>query len=245
MGVGSVMRSLDRRAFLGCGCALGLGCFAATALPVPGFAATLSNKKTDMTPDQALQALKDGNQGFATDSPVRAVQGRERRIEIALGQTPFCVLVSCSDSRVSPEILFGRGLGELFIVRNAGNTIDTVALGSVEYGVAQLGVPLILVMGHSRCGAVLAAIDVVKNNTVYPGAIGRMIEPIVPAVLAIKDKPGDLVENAVRANVSRIVSRLRIASEPELLDPLRQGKLRVVGAAYSLDTGSVDFFDEA
>jgi carbonic anhydrase len=198
-----------------------------------------------MTPDQALKALKDGNQGFATDSPVRSVQGRERRIEIALGQTPFCVLVSCSDSRVSPEILFGRGLGELFIVRNAGNTVDTTALGSVEYGVAQLGVPLILVMGHSRCGAVLAAVDVVKNNTVYPGAIGRMIEPIVPAVLSIKDKPGDLVENAVRANVSRIVSRLRTASEPELLDPLAQGKLRIVGAAYSLDTGGVDFFDEA
>lgn len=234
-----------RRAFLRCGCAAALGCFAATALPLPGFAAELSHEKTDMTPDRALQALKDGNRSFSTDSPVRAVQGRERRIEIALAQTPFCVLVSCSDSRVSPEILFGRGLGELFIVRNAGNTVDTAALGSIEYAVSQLGVPLILVMGHSRCGAVLAAVDVVRNNTVYPGAIGRMIEPIVPAVLSVKDKPGDLVENAVRANVSRIVSRLRTASEPALIDPLEHRQLRVVGAAYSLDTGSVDFFDEA
>ena len=238
-------RPLTRRHFLGCGCAVGMACFAATSVPSPAFAATLSHKKTDMTPDQALQALKDGNQSFSTDSPVRAVQGRERRIEIALGQTPFCVLVSCSDSRVSPEILFGRGLGELFIVRNAGNTVDTAALGSIEYAISQLGVPLILVMGHGRCGAVLAAVDVVKNNTVYPGAIGRMIEPIVPAVLSIKDKPGDLVENAVRANVSRIVSRLRTASEPALIDPLEHKQLRIVGASYSLDTGGVDFFDEA
>jgi carbonic anhydrase len=239
------MHAMNRRTFLGCGCALGVGCFSATSLPLPAFAAGPSTKKTDMTPDQALKALKDGNQSFATDSPVRSVQGRERRIEIALGQTPFCVLVSCSDSRVSPEILFGRGLGELFIVRNAGNTIDTVALGSIEYAVSQLGVPLILVMGHGRCGAVQAAIDVVKNNTVYPGAIGRMIEPIVPAVLSIKDKPGDLIENAVRANVSRIVSRLRTASEPALIQPQEQKKLRIVGASYSLDSGAVDFFDEA
>ena len=236
-------RSLNRRHFLGCGCALGMACFAATA--VPALAAVPSTKKTDMSPDQALEALKNGNRSFATDSPVRAVQGRERRIEIALGQTPFCVLVSCSDSRVSPEILFGRGLGELFIVRNAGNTVDTVALGSIEYAVSQLGVPLILVMGHSRCGAVQAAVDVVTNNTVYPGAIGRMIEPIVPAALRVRDKPGDLVENAVRANVDRIVERLRTASEPAILDPQKGGKLRVVGAAYSLDNGTVDFFNEA
>ena len=87
-----------------------------------------STKKTTLTADQALEALKEGNRLYQTDSPVRAVQGRERRIEIALGQTPFVVLVSCSDSRVSPEILFGRGLGELFIVRNAGNCVDTAAL---------------------------------------------------------------------------------------------------------------------
>ncbi|AWN50942.1 carbonic anhydrase [Methylobacterium sp. 17Sr1-1] len=237
---------LSRRHLLGCGCTLG-GAIAATAALPPGLAraAAPSTKRTTMSPDQALEAMKEGNRLFKTDSPVRSVQGRERRIEIALGQTPFCVLVSCSDSRVSPEILFGRGLGELFIVRNAGNTVDTTALGSIEYAVAKLGVPLVLVMGHSRCGAVEAAVDVVTNNTVYPGAIGQMIEPIVPAVLGVRSKPGDLVENAVRANVSRVVRRLRTASEPELLTPLAEKKLRIVGAAYSLDTGEVDFFDEA
>ncbi|TNC07229.1 carbonic anhydrase [Methylobacterium terricola] len=236
---------LSRRHLLGCGCALGAGLAATAAMP-PGLAlaAAPSTKRTTMTPDQALDAMKEGNRLFKTDSPVRAVQGRDRRIEIALGQTPFCVLVSCSDSRVSPEILFGRGLGELFIVRNAGNTVDTTALGSIEYAVAKLGVPLILVMGHSRCGAVEAAVDVVTNNTVLPGAIGQMIEPIVPAVLSVRDKGGDLVENAVRANVGRVVRRLRTASDPELLTPLAEKRLRIVGAAYSLDTGEVDFFDE-
>lgn len=217
---------------------------AAMATGSPVLAASPSAKKTDMTPDQALKAMKDGNTNYLTDSPVRSAQGRERRIEIALGQTPFCVLVSCSDSRVSPEILFGRGLGELFIVRNAGNTVDTTALGSIEYAVAQLGVPLILVMGHSRCGAVEAAVSVVKNNTTFPGAIGQMIEPIVPAVLSVRDKPGDLIENSVRANIDRTVARLRSAAEPILTDPQKNGKLRVVGAAYSLDTGNVDFFNE-
>ncbi|MDB5647724.1 carbonic anhydrase [Methylobacterium sp.] len=235
---------LSRRSLLGCGCQLGAACFAATALPNLAFAASPSTKKTTLTADEALETLKEGNRRYQTDSPVRAVQGRERRIEIALGQTPFVVLVSCSDSRVSPEILFGRGLGELFIVRNAGNCVDTAALGSIEYAVSQLAVPLVLVMGHSRCGAVEAAVDVVKNNTVYPGSIGRMIEPIVPAVLSQRDKPGDFVENCVRANVNRVVERLRLASEPALLDPLKAGKLRVVGASYSLDTGTVDFFNE-
>jgi carbonic anhydrase len=237
---------LSRRHLIGCGCGLGAGMIAASAAPTRAWAAAPSTKKTDMTPDQALQALKDGNAKFITDTPApMTAQSRDRRIEIALGQTPFCVLVSCSDSRVSPEILFGRGLGELFIVRNAGNTVDTTALGSIQYAVAVLGVPLILVMGHSRCGAVEAAVKVVKDNTVYPGAIGQMIEPIVPAVLSVKDKGGDFVENAVRANVSRTVARLRDAAEPMLIEPQKTGKLKVVGAAYSLDHGTVDFFNEA
>lgn len=239
------MTALNRRALFGCACTLGAAAFAATASPDWARAAEPSTKKTDLTPDQALETLRAGNRNYLTDSPVRAAQGRDRRIEIALAQTPFCVLVSCSDSRVSPEILFGRGLGELFIVRNAGNTVDTAALGSIEYAISQLGVPLILVMGHSRCGAVVAATEVVEKNTAFPGSIGRMIEPIVPAVLTARGKPGDLVENAVRANVDRTVTRLRTASEPALLEPLKAGKLRIVGASYSLDDGSVDFFNEA
>lgn len=155
------------------------------------------------------------------------------------------VLVSCSDSRVPPELLFGRGLGELFIVRNAGNTVDTTALGSIQYGVGPLGVPLVVVLGHERCGVVEAAVSVVKENTVFPGSIGAMIEPIVPAVLSVQSKGGDLVHNSVRANVSRTANRLRTTSEPILLNPLREGRLRIVGAVYDIDDGSVNFFDEA
>ena len=233
-------QKLSRRGFLGCACCAAVSVGIASELSA--FAA--EGARTNLTPDQALELLTEGNRSFNTDSPVRAVQGRERRLEIARGQTPFATLVSCSDSRVPPELLFGRGLGELFIVRNAGNTVDTAALGSIEYGVAQLGVPLVVVMGHERCGAVEAAVKVVTENASFPGSIGRMVEPIVPAVLAAQREGGDLLQAAVRANVRRTVSRLRTASEPMLLEPLRAGKLRIVGAAYDIDDGSVDFFDE-
>jgi carbonic anhydrase len=151
--------------------------------------------------------------------------------------------LSCSDSRVPPELLFGRGLGELFIIRNAGNTVDTAALGSIEYAVAELGVPLVVVLGHERCGAVDAATKVVKDNATFPGAIGQMVEPIIPAVLKAQGQQGDLLDNAVRENVRRTVTRLRTA-ETLLTQPLKAKALRVVGARYDLDDGSVDFFDE-
>jgi carbonic anhydrase len=117
-------------------------------------------------------------------------------------------------------------------------------MGSIEYAVAELGVPLVVVLGHTRCGAVAAAASVVQQNASFPGSIGRMVEPIIPAVLAVRGRPGDLVENAVRENVRSVVKQLRTSAEPMLLDPQRVGKLRVVGAYYDLDTGVVDFFDE-
>jgi carbonic anhydrase len=199
-----------------------------------------------ITPDEALERLKRGNRDFLAGRTVAAdVRGR-RRLEIARAQYPFAVLVSCSDSRVPPEVLFGRGLGELFIVRNAGNTIDTVAMGSLEYAVAELNVPLVVVMGHERCGAVAAAVSVVEKGATFPGSIGRMVEPIVPAVLeARRQSAPDLLDASVRENVRRTVTRLREFSEPMVLDRIKAGKLRIVGARYDLDDGRVDFFDEA
>jgi carbonic anhydrase len=230
---------LSRRGFLGCMCCTGL---AGSMLTREAFAATAA--KTTMTPDQALAALKEGNDKFVTDAPFRRGSDRERRIEIASGQAPFVVLVGCSDSRVPPELLFGRGLGELFIVRNAGNTVDTTALGSIQYAVAVLGVPLVVVLGHEKCGAVEAAVKVVKENAVFPGAIGQMIEPILPAVIKAQGQQGDLIENSVRENVRRTVHRLRTA-EALLAASLESKKLRIVGARYDLDDGDVDFFDES
>jgi carbonic anhydrase len=252
-----MVSTLSRRSFLGCACcapmaaSLTLGTGALTPAHAAG-------KKTDLTADQALQILKEGNRRFVADTPDQAAVtqskdpklGHERRLEIAEGQTPFAVLVSCSDSRVPPELLFGRGLGELFIIRNAGNTVDTTALGSIEYAVAQLGVPLVLVMGHERCGAVDAALTVVERNASFPGSIGQMIEPIVPAALQAKSAApanaarDDVLDMAVRENVKRVVTRLRSASDPILMDPLKAGKLKIVGARYDLDDGSVDFFME-
>ena len=229
---------LSRRRFLGCLC-----CAGAPGMVLPPRRAFAAGPKTTMTPDQALALLKEGNDNFVTDAPYRQATDRERRIEIARGQTPFAVLVSCSDSRVPPELLFGRGLGELFIVRNAGNTVDTTALGSIQYAVVELGVPLIVVLGHEKCGAVDAAVKVVKENATFPGAIGQMVEPIIPAVIRAQSQQGDLLDNAVRENVRRTVNRLRTA-EALFEEPLRTKRLRIVGARYALDNGDVDFFDE-
>lgn len=236
------MPELTRRAVIG-----GMSAAAAYAVAPagPGHAAAPAGKGTNLSADQALALLKEGNRRFIADRPASGPMSRRRRLEIAKGQQPFAVLISCSDSRVGPEQLFGRGLGELFIVRNAGNTVaSTQAMGSVEYAVAELGVPLVVVMGHERCGAVAAAASVVQQNSIYPGSIGRMVEPIVPAVLAARLQAGDLVDNAVRENVRRVVRDLRTSVEPMLLEPQRAGRLKVVGAYYDLDTGAVDFFDE-
>lgn len=198
-----------------------------------------------LTPDEALERLRQGNQAFASDHPLPVSLGGERRHALAASQTPFAVLVSCSDSRVPPEIVFGRGLGELFTIRVAGNTIDTTALGSIEYAVEHLGVPLVVVMGHERCGAVSAATEVVERNTHFSGAVGAMLRPIIPAVLVARaaHPQGDLVDQSVRENVRQVVQHLRETASPALLDRQASGDLRIVGARYDLDDGVVDFFD--
>ncbi len=156
----------------------------------------------------------------------------------------------CSDSRVSPEGLFERGLGELFIVCNAGNVLDTAAMGSVEYAVGNLGVPLVLVLGHERCGAVGAALSVVGENATFPGSIGHMVDPILPAAIKARAEAGaevpeeQVFEAAVRENVARVVGELRTASSV-LAGPLAEGRVMVVGAYYDLDEGRVDFFLES
>ena len=227
-----------------------IGAAAAATAPLAGRLwaappATANPAPPSLTPDQALEALKRGNREFLAGRAVTPDPDGRRRLEIARGQYPIAVLVSCSDSRVPPELLFGRGLGELFIIRNAGNTIDTVAMGSLEYAVAELNVPLVVVMGHERCGAVAAAVSVVEQGATFPGSIGQMVEPIIPAVLdARRSNPADLLDASVRANVRRTVARLREFSEPMVLERVEQRRLRIVGARYDLDDGNVDFFDE-
>lgn len=231
-----------RRGFLGVGAA---GLLAAAwpgrvraADPVP---------RTTLTGEQALQLLKDGNEAFRADKPlVPPMSGttrHQRRIELARGQAPFCVLVGCSDSRVPPEVLFGRDLGELFIVRNAGNTVDTAALGSVEYGVGVLGVPLVVVLGHESCGAVAAAVEMVERDVTFPGVIGEMVQPIVPAVLSVRKQGGDLLDNAVRANARRVAIRLKTQS-PVIRDALAAHSVKIVAARYGLQEGEVSWMED-
>ncbi len=200
--------------------------------------------RTSLTADQALALLRKGNDDFVHDRQVTVPMNSERQFEIARGQTPFAVLIGCSDSRVPPELLFGRGLGELFSVRVAGNTVDRTGLGSVEYGVSALGCPLVVVLGHERCGAVQAAVDVVTSHgeATFPGAIGEMIAPIIPAVLQAQRQKGDLVTNAVKENVRRVARRLR-ETDAVLSDPIQAGKVKVASAYYHLNDGEVEFFD--
>lgn len=151
------------------------------------------------------------------------------------------MLIGCADSRVPPELIFGgRGVGELFVARNAGNLVDTATLGTVGYGAAVLGSPLIVVLGHTSCGAVKAACDVVAKNATYPGAIGAMIDPILPAALTVRGEPGDLVNNAAKQSARRTAAQLTMAST--LLASLAgKGKLKIVAAIYDLDTGIVSY----
>jgi carbonic anhydrase len=215
---------------------------ACAAISVPPFAhqayAASAVPKTALSADQALALLKEGNDAFVKGSC--AATGAPARIgELAKGQSPFAIIVGCSDSRTPPEQLFSRGLGELFTTRVAGNTVDAVALGSIEYGVAVLGAPLIVVLGHTQCGAVDAAVKAVKDHAKFPGAIGRVVAPIIPAVRSVKGSD-DLLNRAVRANVERTVVQVK-DSKPIIAKGVTGGTIKVVGGVYHLQSGVVEF----
>ncbi|MBS1874407.1 MAG: carbonic anhydrase [Acidobacteria bacterium] len=185
-------------------------------------------------PDVALKVLLTGNRRFVAGRATHPHQTLARLRELSKGQHPSAVILSCADSRVAPELLFDQGLGDVFIVRVAGNILDDENLGSIEYAVEHLGTRLIVVLGHQRCGAVSAAVQGGKPA----GHVGKLVEDIQPSVEATKGKPGDAVENAMRANVLRMVS---LIADDETLGPvIKEGKVKVVGARYDLDNGRVE-----
>ena len=199
-----------------------------------------------LTPQQALARLKSGNEAFIHDTPIASNISAARRMELAAGQSPFAALVGCADSRVGPEHLFGAGLGELFIVRTAGNYVDDAGFGSLAFAVSALNVPLIVVLGHQSCGAVAAATSVVTENAQLPPALTRMVQPILPAVIDAHAhcSPGeDLVDKAIIANAKRVAEGLRNHSDPIVSGPVKEGKVMVVAAYYELATGKVTFYD--
>jgi carbonic anhydrase len=192
-------------------------------------------------PDEVLRLMLEGNKRFATGASTHPRRTPADFRPLAAGQSPIACVISCADSRVTPEILFDLGIGELFVVRVAGNYVNgagTSVKGSVEYAVAELGVSLIMILGHSQCGAVKAAIQHIHDKDALPGAINDLVNAIKPAVLASEHMPGDPLENAIRANVQRGVDRLDDL-QPIILPAVKGGKVKIVGGVYDLATGKV------
>ncbi len=193
-----------------------------------------------VAPAEAISKLKEGNGRYAGGNLQHPGQTTERRAELAKSQYPFATILSCSDSRVPPEIVFDQGLGDLFVVRVAGNVIDDHGLGSIEYSVDHLGVGLIVVLGHQSCGAVKAARETIAAKSKASGHIQSLVTAIQPAVEATAK--ADL-EATIKANVKDVVRALR-SSTPILKAKVDSGDVRVIGGYYSLDTGAVSFLDE-
>jgi len=185
--------------------------------------------------EQALKLLLEGNQRFVAGKLEHPNQTPARRAEVAKGQHPFAAVLACSDSRTPPEIIFDRGLGDLFVVRVAGNVADKVVIESLDYSVKHLGVRVVMVLGHRRCGAVIAAVE---GHEEEGKDVGPMLKELDPAVAATKGMPGDPVENAVRANVRLVM--LNLATSSELRAMVISGELKIVGGIYDLDTGTID-----
>lgn len=225
---------------------LKFGAAGVVALGLGGVSSQVRAAESDTgtpTPDGALAKLKSGNERYVSDPELCASNLSAQRSAVAKHQSPWATIISCADSRVPPELVFGgHGVGELFVARNAGNLVDTGTLGTVEYGAAVLGSPLIVVLAHTSCGAVKAACDVVTKNATYPGAIGPMIEPILPAALAVRTKPGDFVDNAARESATRTADRLT-ADSTLIAGLVDAGKLKIAAAIYDLDSGVVTYLD--
>ena len=190
------------------------------------------------TPDQALAWLIEGNRAFVAGADTYAPHDAAEVANLAAGQAPLAVILGCSDSRAAAEILFQARLGDLFVVRVAGNTADALGLGSIDYAVHHLNCPLVVVLGHSGCGAVSAAVGMVVNHIHFDPPVLDVLEPILPSVLEAQGThPADLIDASVRVHVVRVAERLKAASS--LKAAQEAGKLKIVAAHYDLANGKV------
>jgi carbonic anhydrase len=229
---------------------------AASALPILPIVSRASfalasvdpqHSDTAVRPDAgtALARLMQGNGRFVMGKINHPGRTPADFALLAEGQTPLAAIIGCADSRVPPEILFDVGIGDLFVIRVAGNYVGgagSSVKGSVEYAVLELNVPLVMVLGHSGCGAVKAAIKHIRTHDVLPGSIEDLVNNIKPAVLESERQPGDLLENATRANVRRSVQRLK-ALDPILAPRTKAGSIQVVGGVYDLRSGKVNLLE--
>jgi carbonic anhydrase len=183
--------------------------------------------------EAALAKLKEGNARFVRNKVSTAKPTTAKRLETAQAQHPFAIILGCADSRTSPEIVFDQNIGDLFVVRTAGNLVDDHALGSIEYAVEHLGARLIVVLGHQRCGAVIAAMA----SDTAPGHVESLVRDIQPAVQAVKGKPGDATDLAIAENARLMADKIR--TDAALGDLAKD--VRVIPAVYNLDTGKVEW----
>ena len=207
--------------------------------------AALADDGASMTPDAALQKLMDGNARFVAGELEHPNLSKEVRETLAQGQNPYAVIVGCADSRVPPELLFDAGPGDLFVIRVAGNVVDDFEQASIEYAVAVLETPLVVVLGHESCGAVDAAVKAERGEASFEGHIHDLVEEIRESVESAMDKPyeGDLLDAAVAENANRVKHQLT-RSQPYVGPAVEDGKVKLVAARYDLDTGEVTRVDE-
>lgn len=230
----------------GIGLVAGIGAATALTAPSPGTQPATTNSqgkaqqkqkqpKLKQSSDAAIERLMAGNQRYVANQLIHPdlTHINQRRAETAKEQYPFAIVLTCSDSRVTPEVLFDQGMGDLFVVRVAGNIVDNAVTGSIEYAAEHLGASLVMVLGHERCGAVNAAV----NNS-REAHIADLARAIKPAVERAKSQPGDMVENAVRENVRLVVRQLQ-SSQPILASMLTKKRLWIVGGYYDLERGAV------
>lgn len=195
-----------------------------------------------LTPREAFEQLLEGNQRFAEDRPTKTDQDRGRRAELADGQHPFAVVFGCGDSRVAAELVFDQGLGRLFVVRTAGHVVDAGVLGSVEFGVDLLDIPLVVVLGHESCGAVTAGVNAFETGTMPPGYLRDIVEHLAPS-LFVAQRAGDTsVPSVVSENVRQTV-RLLVERSPVVAQAVAAGRCAVVGLVYGLVEGRVRMVD--
>ncbi|MBD2317574.1 carbonic anhydrase [Phormidium tenue] len=193
----------------------------------------------NLTSEAALQKLKEGNDRYVLDHVEHPHEGSQRRVDLSIAQHPFAIILGCADSRVVPELIFDQGVGDLFVLRVAGNIADDAVIASIEFAVEHLGTRLVVVMGHERCGAVMAAI----NHAFSEGKLTSLINYIEPAIKAGQQIKGDcVVSDTVKAHANLMVEMIQ-STAPILSHEVENGKLKVVPAYYRLATGKVEFLD--
>ena len=225
---------MTRRSFL----TLAGGAAVGLALPTSGFAQAPPKLQNIVSADEALKLLMDGNR--------RYVEGRSRlhdfkheREALTRGQNPYAGILSCADSRIAPEYAFDSGRGDLFVCRVAGNFANDDVIASFEYAIAVLNTPLLMVLGHRACGAIDASIKSIKDGTTLPGHLPSLVAALSPAVKAVADLGGNMLDNAIKKNVVLNVEKLKNAT-PIIDKAVAEKKVRIVGAVYNLDDGRVE-----